>query len=104
MFCRDVIWHGEPFFCLAAAASGSLSFLVIWHFVLPFPRSLLRKQKADLLRPSFLPSIASNSIPKASFCIIGFFSTFISHQPPRRDAAKHFAAKEQPAAESWLLC
>jgi hypothetical protein len=86
--------------------SGQWQPLVSRHlaFCAAVSEILLRKQKADLLRPSFLPSIASNSIPKASFCIIGFFSTFISHQPPRRDAAKHFAAKEQPAAESWLLC
>jgi len=66
---------GEPFFCLAAVASSSqqqpaasrFSFLVIWHFVPAVSEILLRRQKADLLRPSFLPSIASNLIPKASF-------------------------------------
>jgi hypothetical protein len=67
-------------------------------------RDLVTQTKSRLTPPFLFTSIASNSIIKLSFCIIDFFSTFVSHHPPRRDAAKHFAAKEQPAAESWLLC
>jgi hypothetical protein len=67
-------------------------------------RDLVTQTKSRLTPPFLFTSIASNSITKASFCSVDFFSTFVSHQLPRRDAAKHFAAKEQPAAESWLLC
>jgi hypothetical protein len=43
LFYRGVI--GEPFFCLAAAASRPQSFLVIWHFVPAVSEILLRSKK-----------------------------------------------------------
>jgi hypothetical protein len=91
----------EPFFCLAAAASGGSRHLAGCACA---SEIFLRIQNHRLTPPFLFPSIASNSIPKYLFCIVDFFSAFIPHQPPRRHAAKRFAPKEQPAAESWLLC
>jgi hypothetical protein len=61
---------GEPFFCLAAAASGSLSFLVIWHFVLPFPRSCYANKKQTYSALPFYPQLHPIRFLKPRFALL----------------------------------